>query len=299
MEFDRIFKVYSRRQPRPERKPKPLTAEFRTRVVLRCHEVFERSGLGRDAWASLEKKLVYLHGNLHLGDGENPRDRVIDWLSRCSDEHFLDALEYIFQGGEGHSTSALEPLVDDINVFLRADGLPYTVTKYIWEDTVGDGMFAGMKGQRLAEFPRVIRADSQAAQAIVVQPALELLADGRFRAANAEFLAALEDYRKGNYADCLTKCGSAFESVLKVICETRGWPYKTTDTAAPLLKTVIDRSGLEGWFEQPLTLVATIRNRLSSSHGAGLQPRDVTPAKAEYAMNATAAAMLFLVKHCL
>ena len=55
-------------------------------------------------------------------------------------------------------------------------------------------------------------------------------------------------------------------------------------------------AGLEPFFEQPLVLVATIRNRLSKSHGAGLNSRDVTEAKAEYAINATAAAILLLVK---
>src|SRR4029450_5031974 len=30
------------------------------------------------------------------------------------------------------------------------------------------------------------------------------------------FLNALEDYRKGDYGDCLTKCTSAFESALKI-----------------------------------------------------------------------------------
>jgi hypothetical protein len=84
--------------------------------------------------------------------------------------------------------------------------------------------------------------------------------------------------------------------VLKVICARKKWPYSATDTASPLLKTVIANSGLESFFEQPLVLVATIRNKLSKSHGAGLTSRDVTEAKAEYAINATAAAILLLVK---
>lgn len=128
-----------------------------------------------------------------------------------------------------------------------------------------------------------------------IQPNLQLLREPEFGAANKEFLEALEDFRKANYGDCLTKCGSAFESVLKVICTKKKWPYQPSDTASPLLKTVINNSGLEQFFEQPLILVATIRNKLSKAHGAGLASRNVSKAKAEYAINATAAAILLLV----
>ncbi|MCK9354087.1 MAG: hypothetical protein M0P59_07995 [Gallionella sp.] len=129
-----------------------------------------------------------------------------------------------------------------------------------------------------------------------IQPTLQLLRHSDFVSANKEFMEALDDYRKADYGDCLTKCGSTFESVLKVICARNNWPYSASDTASPLLKTVVSKSGMEPFFEQPLILVATIRNKLSNSHGAGLTPRDVTEAKAEYAINATASAILLLVK---
>ena len=126
---------------------------------------------------------------------------------------------------------------------------------------------------------------------------MALLRESAYAPANKEFLGALEDFRKGDPGDCLTKCGSTFESVLKVICAKRKWAYKETDTAAPLLKTVMQGAGLESFFETPMLVVATLRNRLSSSHGAGTGSRNVTEAKAEYAVNATAAAIVFLVKH--
>jgi hypothetical protein len=50
--------------------------------------------------------------------------------------------------------------------------------------------------------------------------------------------------------------------------------------------------------EQPLSIVATLRNRLSKSHGAGIQQRDIPPHIAKYAINATAAAILLLVEQC-
>jgi len=210
----------------------------------------------------------------------------------------LDAMELIFHPGFV-SPHGLEELVADFNDFFRADDLPFAITDYTWEESVGEGMFAGLPAKRVTEYPRVIRADSQITYALAVKPTLDLLSDGRFRAANAEFLGALEDFRKNERGDCLTKCTSSLESVMKVICDLKGWPYNQTDTAAPLLKIVINRSGLESFFEQPLMLIVTIRNRLSSSHGGGTETRKVSPAKAEFAVNATAAAILLLVRHCL
>jgi hypothetical protein len=75
-------------------------------------------------------------------------------------------------------------------------------------------------------------------------------------------------------------------------------PYQQTDTASALLRVVMTNSGMEAYFEQPLMIVATMRNRLSSSHGAGAQPRPVPAHLTRYVVNATAAAILLLVEEC-
>jgi hypothetical protein len=109
-------------------------------------------------------------------------------------------------------------------------------------------------------------------------------------------LGAFDDFKKSDFDDCLTKCCSCFESVMKVICEKKKWGYNKTDTAAPLLKTIIAGTGIETFFEQPLFLIATARNRLSSSHGGGAVQRQVPEHVARYILNATASAILFLVE---
>ena len=86
--------------------------------------------------------------------------------------------------------------------------------------------------------------ESETLHKSAINPALQLLAQPHFAGANTEFLGALEDYRKGDIGDCLVKCGSAFESVLKVICDRKGWPYNQTDTASTLVKTVIANTSL-------------------------------------------------------
>jgi Domain of unknown function (DUF7014)/Abortive infection C-terminus len=146
--------------------------------------------------------------------------------------------------------------------------------------------------------PEVIVRTNQASYALAVEPAIQLLADPRFEAANLEFLGALEDYRKGRYGDCLTKCGSALESTMKLICRHKGWPYNENATAAPLLNVIRTRSGLESFFVQPILNIATLRNRFSTAHGGGTTPRSVPAHKARYAINATASAILLLVEEC-
>jgi hypothetical protein len=129
-----------------------------------------------------------------------------------------------------------------------------------------------------------------------IAPALTLLQRPHFRAANSEYLAALEDFRKGDISDCLTKCGSSFESVLKVICDRKGWNYNQTDTASTLIKTVLPNTSLDWYFEQLLIIVATLRNKLSSAHGGGTAIKQPPRHLAQYALNATASSILLLAQ---
>jgi hypothetical protein len=55
---------------------------------------------------------------------------------------------------------------------------------------------------------------------------------------------------------------------------------------------------MEPFFEQPLLIIATLRNRLGTAHGVGGQPREVPRHRAQFAINATATALLFLVEEC-
>jgi hypothetical protein len=84
--------------------------------------------------------------------------------------------------------------------------------------------------------------------------------------------------------------------VLKILCQRKGWPYNESDTASALVKIVLTNTRLENYFEPVLMIVATLRNRLSSSHGAGPAARTVPRHLARYALNATASAVLLLAE---
>jgi len=82
---------------------------------------------------------------------------------------------------------------------------------------------------------------------------------------------------------------------MKSLCKRNKWPLdEKRDTAGPLLKTILSRSKLDPFFEQPLLLIATMRNRMSSSHGGGTAVRSVKRHVAQYAVTSTAAAILLL-----
>jgi hypothetical protein len=128
-----------------------------------------------------------------------------------------------------------------------------------------------------------------------VTPALSVLSAPHYEAANVEFRDALDEYRRGHFADCLTKCCSAFESVMKVLCRRNGWRFdEKKDTAGNLLNIIVSNSTLDPFFGEPLTLIATLRNRLSSSHSGGTAVRSVRRHVAQYAVTSTAAAIVLL-----
>jgi hypothetical protein len=129
----------------------------------------------------------------------------------------------------------------------------------------------------------------------VITPALQVIADPKFKTANQEYLGALEDYRKADYGDCLTKSCSAFESIMKIICDKKGWAYTQNDTAGTLVPIMIKNLKIDPFFESTLMIIATLRNKLSTSHGAGTKPKAVSQNLARYSLNMTASAIVFLI----
>ena len=117
---------------------------------------------------------------------EGSRDALADlgqFLSECSDDHFLDFVEMIFQSRDLAVNG--QQLVDKVNGFLEIDNLPYAVTDFVWQST-GDDRYRSMQ---LVEHQRVIRRESQILHSTAIQPTLEFLASPNFGSANQEFLA--------------------------------------------------------------------------------------------------------------
>ncbi len=204
-------------------------------------------------------RFTYLLGRLRLSNnlGDSQIEEVLRFLSDCSDEHFLDFIEGIFQVDSYFRACPDENvMVGEVNHLLLLEDLPYAITPFIRETRTEQVWGRPQEVRALVSYPKVVLREDQVLHAEAVAPAIQLLADKGFSSANQEFLAALDDYRKGRYGDCLTKCGSAFESTLKLICARRKWAYQPTDTAGELLRVVRTNSGMDTYFEQPLLLIA-------------------------------------------
>ena len=300
LNFSQIFSVFSRREKAAATVSKPLTPEFRYRVFQLCADTFDYSSY--ELWSEMHNRLQYLHGRPSLTGRQMDSDRVdvLTFLSQCSDEHFLDFVEYIFQSRSLWRLSVGEigedRFVNNINEFLRIDDLPYFLTGFVREQVQGVDPVGRKVITIETVYPQIIRRDNEVLHEQAIQPALTFLTNPAFKTANNEFLEALKDFRKGENADCIAKCGSSFESVMKVICARKKWPYHQTDTAQKLLDTITNRAGMESFFKDPVMLIATMRNRISSAHGAGTQERNVPEHRAQYAINATASAILLLVE---
>ena len=143
---------------------------------------------------------------------------------------------------------------------------------------------------------QVIRRDDEIVHETAIEPSLALLRHPAFCHANEEFREALKEYRLEEYKDCVTKCASAYESVLKVICERKGWKLRGSGNATNLLTTVLNNTGWSQYYKNALQVVFIIRNEESTSHGAGSQPKNVPQHVAKYAISATASAIQLLVE---
>lgn len=294
--FERLFNVFSNREKNVTNvEKKPLTDEFRNRVLMLLRD---SQNINFNSFLTeLHKKVSYLYGKFNLTNSHNnltPAEDLLEFFTTCSDENCLDIIELIFRSDIRGISWPDNKLIPDINHFFRIDALPYHLTNYSTEEFESSFFGTPTTARRISEYPTIIRKDSELIHQNAMNPALILLRAEGFKHANDEFIKALEDHRKGDYRDCLTKCGSAFESVMKVLCAQNSIPYNETDTASVLLKKLFSNASLDQFWEQPLTLISTIRNRLSSSHGAGAQAKVIPIHVATYAVNSTASAILLL-----
>jgi hypothetical protein len=147
----------------------------------------------------------------------------------------------------------------------------------------------------------VIQISNEYSHSEITLPALNLLSEARFAGANSEFRQAHAEFRAGEYEDCIHDCCNAFESVLKVILDGKGWQYNQTDTAKKLLDVVFANNlipaHMQNSFAGLRTIlesgVPTVRNK-TAGHGTGANPRVIPSYIAAFQLHQTAAAILLL-----
>ena len=319
---DRIARIHdvfsSRRAPKGAHQPvKDLANSTRTKIVMLHRDVVAGGAPGRpahrlfasapDFWAEVHNALQYKlatpvlsksRGNLGRAlRYEEGGDDVIAYLFECSSEHFLDFLELSFKIDHHLPASVIEAINE---VFLIEDE-PYRLTNFATEEIEEPihGYELSQQKVRIIKtvaYPQVIVAEDSVVYEEAVAPMLAVLDRSDFRVANDELRKSLEHYRLGKYGDFLSNCGSALESVLQVICRRHCFQFNEGATLGQLLDVVVPGLGLEQVYSEKLKLLATIRNRLSSSHGGGTEPRNPERHYAQLMLTMTAAAIVFLVQ---
>ena len=304
MNLTRLFDSFARRSQASGQSIEKLPATFRYRVVTFCKKAFHdvpgsyHRNESRYFWSEMRQQLEILIGRPIAPTPTHDVHKVLNFLDHCTSAEFLDFMELIFKVESiWRLRNDYWQLIDDFNELFKADQISYAMTTFYDEAGV---YYPGMILQphvrpRITAYPQIIRRDSEVLHATAIEPALTLLQQTDFALANKEFLRALADYRQGDFDDCVTKCGSSFESVMKVICASKGWPYQENNTAETLLDTITGKTKLKPFFKHSIISIATIRNKLGSAHGAGNESRETPRHVAQYAINLTASAILLLV----
>ena len=207
------------------------------------------------------------------------------FLSEEDVEKALDAVQLSFQVicGNTHLYDGPEIVnnaIEELNQRFKEHGVGYQFTN----------------GQ-------IVRIDSEFIHAEVVKPALNLLDQKHYAGAQQEFLKAHEHYRKGNSKEALSECLKAFESVMKAICDKRGWTYGNNATAKPLIQACFDNGLIPPFWQSHYSSlrnllecsVPTGRNKLSG-HGQGTTPVSVPNYLVAYMLHMTASAIVFLAE---
>jgi hypothetical protein len=147
----------------------------------------------------------------------------------------------------------------------------------------------------------IVRVDSELLHVEVVKPALALLRATEYAGAQQEFLKAHEHYRHGRMKEALAECLKALESVLKVVCATRGWAHDPNATCNALVQILFDKGLIPSFWNQHFSAlrstlesgVPTARNRLGA-HGQGGGVVEVPGHLVAYVLHLTASAILFI-----
>ena len=212
--------------------------------------------------------------------GRNYIEEFFNFFLQADDiENALDAVELSFQV-IGKYSYKYNDAIEELNGRFKEHGVGYQFTN----------------GQ-------IVCIDSEFIHTEIVKPALKLLNQKHYAGAQQEFLKAHEHYRKGNAKEALSECLKAFESVMKTICDKRGWSYGNNATAKPLIQACFDNRLIPSFWQSHYSAlrnllessVPTGRNKLSG-HGQGTTPVSVPNHLVSYMLHMTASAIVFLAE---
>jgi hypothetical protein len=243
------------------------------------------------AWDDISSTMAREAGIPFLGDsdGATSQEQCEHFLLHGHADAVLDIVEFSFRVIDVMMRDASARR--EIDVQQQADDAINELNGRFREHSLGYQYEAGI----------LTRIDSEFVHAEIVKPALMLLRETRFAGPEQEFRIAHEHYRAGRPEEAMTECLKAFESVMKVTCDARGWKYPATATAKGLIELMFEQQLIPVYLRSELSAlravleggVPTIRNK-TAGHGQGAVIRNVPLFLAGYCINLTAANILLI-----
>ena len=307
-----IFDIFSKRQKKLRGETPDvysydtLPTPLRVQIVHIMHDVlgnqeqymavYKVNNRIREAYDFITDALCREYGLFRLPvDYKGHKNKMVDLLNfflKVEDvEKSLDVIELSFYAVDtytrdywylekGDASEAADRAIQELNDRLREHGVGY--------------YYANGK---------IVRVDSEVVHSEVVQPALRILNRKEYAGAQQEFLQAHEHYRAGRTKEALNECLKSLESVMKSICDRRGWSYDQGAGANKLIGICFDNGIVPSFWQTHFNAlrglleggVPTARNRLGS-HGQGAVPKPVPRHVVGYVLHMTAAAVVFLAE---
>jgi hypothetical protein len=281
------LKPFSKRNsPRVDSLRHDVPEHVRSRVLYALKQQedypFSNFSFGR-VLDEVDKMILREYGH-YDGEGVSPfggnAHPAVRHAFGCSDERFLDFIEFCFRAWP----YALARLgVDPVNHIFREENIGFELTAY--RETVTDELgsaFPAAGRKVLYDFPQFVRKDNEILHQEVVRPCLDALARPGLQIAISEMMNAHQAYRRGEYADAITGAGAAFESVMRTICHHKGWPFdQNKDTCAKLVAICKENQLFPPFYVPVLEATGSIRNKISDAHGRG--PIPLYPVSKEHA----------------
>ena len=238
-----------------------------------CHEygVFR---LPADYYGHENKMMDLVHFFLQVKDFEKAID-VIELSFHVIDAYTRD-YRYL---NKGDASEAADRAIQELNDRFKEHGVGYHYAN-----------------------GKIVRIDSEFVHSEVVLPALRILNRKEYAGAQEEFLKAHEHYRAGRTKEALNECLKSLESVMKSICDRRGWSHQGAN-ANRLIGICFDNGIIPPFWQAQFAAlrglleggVPTARNKLGG-HGQGAAPQPVPGHIAGYVLHMTAAAVVFLAE---
>ena len=150
---------------------------------------------------------------------------------------------------------------------------------------------------------KLIRIDSEYIHREAVIPAINVLHLSHYEGAKQEFLDAHQAHRDGDNSKAILEAAKSFESLMKAICDRRGWAYMPNATAYKLVEVCMQNGLVPTFWQTHFTglrtmlesSVTTARNKLAG-HGSGTTPVEIPDEVVPYVLHMTAATLLFLAE---